>query len=375
MALEKLVKPHILEIKPYQPGKPVEELERELGISGAIKIASNENPHGPSPKAVAAMREALDDMNRYPDGAAFTLRAKLAERFGVEPRQLVFGCGADEILELLAKSFLGPGDEVVYAWPSFAMYPVVVKGMGATSVQVPLDEDLQHDLEAMAKAVTDRTKMVILCNPNNPTGTAFGAKEFEAFLAALPDDLILVVDEVYWDFARSDDLPDTLGCIARRPGTISVRSFSKLYGLAGMRIGYGICDPELADILDRARHPFNVSRLAEVAAVAALDDSEHVERTLRCNREGADMIQRELEAIGLRVWPTDTNFMLVQVDRPGVEAYEALLREGVIVRPLPGTGLDRHVRVTIGTAEENARLVAALRKWVGSAEGQPPAEG
>jgi histidinol-phosphate aminotransferase len=364
MALEKIVKPHILEIQPYKPGKPVEELERELGISGAIKIASNENPHGPSPKAIAAMRAALDEMHRYPDGASFSLREKLAERFGIDAAQLVFGCGADEVLELLAKSFLGPGDQVVYAWPSFAMYPVVVKGMGATSVQVPLDDDLNHDLDAMAKAVTPATKMVIVCNPNNPTGTSFGAAAFESFVSALPDDLILVVDEVYWDFARSDDLPDTLGCLARRPGTISVRSFSKLYGLAGMRIGYGICDPELADILERARHPFNVNRLAEVGAVAALDDTEHVERTLKRNREGADYLTRELKALGFVVWPTDTNFMLVRGTRPGAQTYEDLLREGVIVRPLPGTGLEEHVRVTIGTPEENERLVKAMRKLV-----------
>jgi histidinol-phosphate aminotransferase len=310
------------------------------------------------------MRDALDEMNRYPDGATFALREKLAERFGVDPGQLVFGCGGDEVLELLAKSFLGPGDEVVYAWPSFAMYPVVVKGMGATSVQVPLDEELGHDLDAMVRAVNARTKMVIVCNPNNPTGTSFGASAFDAFVESLPSDLILVVDEVYWDFARGDDLPDTLRCIASRPGTISVRSFSKLYGLAGMRIGYGICDPELADILDRARHPFNVSRLAEIAAVAALDDTEHIEKTLRRNREGAETITREFESLGLRVWPTDTNFLLVRTDRPGAEAYEALLREGVIVRPLPGTGLDQHVRVTIGTPEENERLVKAMRKLV-----------
>ena len=367
MALEKLVKPHILEIKPYQPGKPVEQLERELGIEGAIKIASNENPHGPSPRALAAMRERLDEMNRYPDGAAFALRAELAHRFGVDPAQLVFGCGADEVLELLAKSFLGPGDEVVYAWPSFAMYPVVVKGMGATAVHVPLDDDLVHDLDAMARAVTPKTKMVLLCNPNNPTGTSFGQAAFDEFVRSLPDDLILVVDEVYVEFARRNDFPDSLSLLARRPGTISVRSFSKLYGLAGLRIGYGICDPELSDILDRARHPFNVSRLAEIAAVAALGDHDHVERTLRLNREGADYLTRELAGLGVKVWPTDTNFMLIQVgdsqvQNGGQETYEKLLREGVIVRPLPGTGLDQHVRVTIGKPEENERLVKALRK-------------
>jgi histidinol-phosphate aminotransferase len=362
MALEKLAKPHILEIVPYQPGKPIEELERELGLSDVIKVASNENPNGPSPRAVAAMQDALAQIHRYPDGALFELRAKLAERYGVEKSQLVFGCGADEVLELLAKSFLGPGDEVVFAWPSFAMYPVVVKGMGATAVRVPLDRDLVHDLDAMARAVTPKTKMVILCNPNNPTGTSFGKAAFAAFVEALPANLILVVDEVYHDYARRDDFPDTLAWLARRPGTISARSFSKLYGLAGVRIGYGVADPELASILDRARHPFNVSRLAEVAAVAALDDREHVERTLARNRAGAESLTRELGSLGLEVWPTDTNFLLVRTPASGADTYVALLREGVIVRPLPGTGLDHHVRVTIGTPEENERLVKALRR-------------
>jgi histidinol-phosphate aminotransferase len=367
MALEKLVHPHILQLQPYQPGKPLEELERELGVSGAVKIASNENPQGPSPKAVAAMHEKLGEMNRYPDGAAWELRAKLAERFGVETGQFVFGCGADEILELLAKSFLGPGDEVVYAWPSFAMYPVVVGGMGAASVQVPLDNDLTHDLPAILRAITSRTKMVVLCNPNNPTGTSFGKLAFDRFVASLPDELILVVDEVYIEFARRDDFPDTLPLLASRPGTISIRSFSKLYGLAGLRIGYGICDFELAAILDRARHPFNVSRLAEIGAVAALEDTAHVESTLAQNSAGAELLTRELSGLGLQVGSTDTNFILVRADMPGVEIYERLLREGVIVRPLPGTGLDNHVRITIGTPAENERLLKGLRKLLESA--------
>ena len=362
MALEGLARPHILGLKPYQPGKPVEELERELGVSGAVKLASNENPLGPSPRAVEAMGRALEEMNRYPDGAAWELRARLAMHLQVDPGQLVFGCGGDEVLELLAKSFLAPGDEVVYAWPSFAMYPIVVAGMGATPIQVPLGEDLVHDLPAMLRAITPRTKMVVLCNPNNPTGTSFGREAFESFVASLPGDLILVVDEVYVEFARRDDFPDTLPLLETRPGTISVRSFSKLYGLAGLRIGYGVCDPELAGILERARHPFNVSRLAEVAAVAALEDTTHVEATLAFNREGGDWLGRELEALGLEVWPTDTNFVLIRSERTGAAIYEGLLRQGVIVRPLPGTGLENHIRVTIGTREENERLVKALRQ-------------
>jgi histidinol-phosphate aminotransferase len=305
------------------------------------------------------MRNRIGEVSRYPDGSVFELRKRLADDLGVAPEQLSFGCGADELLELLAKSFLGPGDECVYAWPSFAMYPVVVKGMGATAVTVPLDGDLVHDLPAMAAAVNGRTKMVIVCNPNNPTGTSFGREAFDAFVELLPRELILVIDEVYWDFARRPDFPDTLSWLERRPGTISLRSFSKLYGLAGLRIGYAVSDPELADILDRARHPFNVSRLAEIAALAALDDREHVKWTLSQNAEGAEYLTRELEALGIRVWPTDTNFLLAET---GSGMYERLLGEGVIVRPLAGFGLGDHVRITIGTAEENERLVKAIRK-------------
>jgi histidinol-phosphate aminotransferase len=359
VTLASRVKPHIRDLRPYQPGKPIEELERELGVTGSVKLASNENPLGPSPKAVAAAREALEGVSRYPDGASFALRARLAERLGVAPEQLVFGCGADEILELLAKVLLGEGDEAVHAWPSFAMYPIVVKGMGARGVPVPLDADLAHDLPAMAAAVGPRTKLVLVCNPNNPTGTSVGAEAFDAFVRALPEDVVLAVDEAYCEFRRRPDWPDALGWVARRPGTIVLRTFSKLYGLAGLRVGYGVADPELTGFLQRARHPFNVNRLAEAAALAALDDTEHVERTLRNNAAGVDYLTRELQALGIEVWPTDANFVLA---RPGAGTYERLLREGVIVRPLQGFGLTEHVRITVGLPEENERAVKALRR-------------
>ncbi len=359
MALERLVKPWIQELQPYQPGKPVEELERELGIQDAVKLASNESPLGPSPRAVAAVREALEGVHRYPDGASFALRAALAPRLGIAEEQLVFGAGADEILELLAKSLLGPGDEAVFAWPSFAMYPIVVKGMGATPVSVPLRDDLVHDLDAIAGAIGPRTRLVFVCNPNNPTGTSVGADAFDAFAARLPDSVVLVVDEAYFEFARRSDFPDTLAWVGRRPGTIALRTFSKLYGLAGLRIGYGVADPELAGYLQRARHPFNVNRLAEVAALAALDDRDHAERALRVNTEGAEYLSRELVALGIEVWPTDANFVLA---RTGPGLHERLLREGVIVRPLAGFGMPDHVRISIGLPEENERLVKVLRR-------------
>jgi histidinol-phosphate aminotransferase len=363
VSLAERVKRHVAELRPYEPGKPIEELERELGIRDSIKLASNENPFGPSPKALAAIREAAAGVHRYPDGSSFRLRTKLAPRLGVAPGQLVFGCGADEILELVAKAFLGPGDEAVFAWPSFAMYPVVVQGMGATAVRVPLDAALAHDLPALARAITPRTRVVFVCNPNNPTGTSVGAAAFDAFAAALPADVVLLVDEAYREFAVREDFPDALAWVARRPGTVVVRTFSKLYGLAGARVGYGVADPELAGYLERARHPFNLNLLGEAGAVAALDDREHVERTLAAVHEGARFLTRELRELGLEVWPSDANFLLV---RAGAGAYEGLLRQGVIVRPLSGFGLPEHLRVTIGTKEQNERLVAALRRLRGT---------
>jgi histidinol-phosphate aminotransferase len=359
MALADLVNDHIRELRPYEPGKPMEELERELGIASSIKLASNENPLGPSPKAVEALRAAVGDVHRYPDGACFALRDRLSQRLGVSPRELVFGCGADEILELLAKTFLSPGDEVVFAWPSFAMYPIVVRGMGGAPVRVPLRADLVHDLPAMADAVNERTKIVFVCNPNNPTGTSIGADDFDRFVERLPESVILAVDEAYFEFARRADFPDAIAWLARRPGTLVMRTFSKIYGLAGLRIGYGIGDPELVGYLERARHPFNVSRLAEVAAFAALDDTEHVERTQALNAQGIEYLTRELAELGIEVLPSDANFVLA---RSGSGTYEALLREGIIVRPMQGFGLDDHIRITVGLPEENERLVKTLRR-------------
>jgi len=354
-----LVNPHIRDLSPYEPGKPMEELERELGITGSIKLASNENPLGPSPKAVAAIRAAAAGLHRYPDGASFALRERLAERLDVAEDQLVFGAGADEVLELLAKTFLRPGTEVVYAWPSFAMYPIVVKGMGATGIGVPLRPDWVHDLPALADAVTERTRLMFVCNPNNPTGTSVGAEEFDRFVSGLPDHVVLAVDEAYCEFARRPDFPDALAWARRRPGTIVLRTFSKIYGLAGVRIGYGVADSETASYLQRARHPFNVNRLAEVAALAALDDADHAAATRRNNSEGVEYLTAELRALGVEVWPTDANFLLA---RAGSGTQQALLREGVIVRPLSGFGMPEHIRISVGLPEENERLVKTLQR-------------
>ncbi len=359
MALIDIIKPHIRDLEPYQPGKPIEELERELGIDGAIKLASNESPIGPSAKALDAVRAALDGVHRYPDGASFALRERLSALLEVDGEQLVFGCGGDEILELLAKVLIGPGDEAIFAWPSFAMYPVVVQGMGAVSVKVPLNADKVHDLPAMAAAINDRTRLVFVCNPNNPTGTSVGAAEFDAFMESLPENVVVAIDEAYREFVRRADFPDSLSWVRRRPGTLVLRTFSKIFGLAGMRIGYGVADHELAGYLQRARHPFNVNRLAEVAALAGLDDAEHAERAKSVNAEGIEYLTRELTALGIEVWPTDANFMLA---RAGSDTSQQLLGEGIIVRPLGAFGMPEHIRISVGLPEENERLVKSLKK-------------
>jgi histidinol-phosphate aminotransferase len=357
------VKPWVQKLEPYVPGKPIEELERELGIANAVKLASNENPLGPSPRAIEAIWNVAEGVHRYPDGACFKLRRALSARLDVAPEQLVFGTGSDEILELLAKCFLGPSDEIVYAWPSFAMYPLVAQGMGATSVRIPLDDEFVHDLDAMRSAVTTRTRVVIVCNPNNPTGTSVGAAAFDRFAASLPEGVVLAIDEAYCEYARRPDFPDALAWVRRRPGTCVLRTFSKIYGLAGLRVGYAVADRELAGYLQRARHPFNVNAIGEAAALAALDDHEHVERARRTNAAGFEFLTRELARLGLRSWPTDANFLLAEAP---AGSYERLLREGVIVRPLAGFGLPNHIRITIGTAEENERLVKALERQRGA---------
>ncbi len=357
--MQRLVRPCVAKIQPYQPGKPVEELERELGITGAIKLASNENPLGPSPLALAAAHQALADVNRYPDAGCFVLRRRLAAHLGVDSDELLIGAGADEVLGLIGQTYLDVGDEAVFAWPSFAMYPIVVQASGATAVPVPLTSDLVHDLDAMAAAVTPRTRVVFLCNPNNPTGTAVGAEAFERFVAWLPPDIVLAVDEAYYEYARRPDFPRALDWIRRRPGTIVLRTFSKIYGLAGLRVGYGVADAETIGFLHRPRHPFNVSLVAQAAALAALDDTAHVEESRRINDAGLSRLGRDLAELGIAVWPSETNFVLAAT---GAGVHDALLREGVIVRPMAAFGLPEHVRISVGLPEENERLVKTLRR-------------
>jgi histidinol-phosphate aminotransferase len=359
--LRERARPHIRDLAAYPPGKPIQEVERELGITGAIKLASNEAPLGPSPRVVEALQRALGGLNRYPDGSCFYLRQALAKKLDVSPQSLIFGCGGDEVLEFVAKSFLGPGDEAVFPWPSFAMYPIVTEGMGARPVTVPLDAEHQVDIDALLRAVTPRTRVVFVANPNNPTGRSIGADAFDALVEGLPEDVVLVCDEAYLEYVRRPDYPNGLALVRARPATLLLRTFSKVYGLAGLRIGYGIGSPELIDLLERGRHPFNVNALAQIAAEAALADDGHVERVLELTRKGLAQLEAGLQSLGVRWVPTDANFLLIEIGPQAGELEKKLQRRGVITRSLRAFGLDRHLRVTVGLPEENARFLESLR--------------
>jgi histidinol-phosphate aminotransferase len=360
MDVRHLVPEWIRTLTPYPPGKPIEEVERELGISGSIKLASNENPLGPSPKAMAAVAEALRAVHLYPDGSAFYLRRRLADRHGVSPDDILVGNGSNEIIELIVRTFLRPRDEAVMADQAFVIYRMVVQAVAATPRVIPL-RNFTHDLEAMAEAVTPRTRLIFLANPNNPTGTIFRRTAWQAFLRGLPPrQLLVVADDAYADYVEDPEYPDTIAL--RGDGNVPVvtlRTFSKLYGLAGLRIGYAVAPAPVIEAMQRIRQPFNVNALALVGALAALEDVEHVQRTLAVNREGMRVLTEAFRRLELPFVPSAANFILVRVGQ-GLAVYEALLRQGVIVRPMDGYGLPEYLRVTIGLPEENARFIEAL---------------
>ncbi|HVS54392.1 MAG TPA: histidinol-phosphate transaminase [Opitutaceae bacterium] len=359
MNFASLVKPSVLTQPVYEPGKPIEYVARELGLDAdtIIKLASNENPFGPSPKAVAAAKRALEHGELYPDGGCFELRQKLAAQRGLGADQFVVGNGSNEIIELLGHAFLGAGDEVVMAAPAFVVYKLVTLLFGAKAVEVPL-RDWRHDLEKIAAAVTPRTKLVFVCSPNNPTGTANTEAELLAFARALPAHVVAVFDEAYAEFVER--APDLRPLIAEGRNVICLRTFSKIYGLASLRIGYGYASAELCGLLNRVRQPFNVNAIAQAAAVAALDDAAFAEKTARENRAGLAQLERGGRELGLEIVPSVANFMLVKVG-DGLRVFDALQRRGVIVRPVKSYGLPEWIRVTVGTREQNERLLAELR--------------
>ncbi|MEA2659018.1 MAG: histidinol-phosphate aminotransferase [Candidatus Binatota bacterium] len=362
MKIVEQIPEYIRTLIPYEPGKPIEEVEREYGIASSIKLASNENPLGPSPKALAAIRERLAQLNFYPDGDCFYLKRGLAQKLGVAPETLIFGNGSNEIIELAARTFLRPGDEAVMAEQAFVVYQLIVQAVGGQSKTVPL-RDYTHDLAAIADAVTPKTRLVFLANPNNPTGTIFRRAEWETFLDKVSNDTLLIVDEAYFEYVQDAEYPNSLDYHRDGRAILTLRTFSKLYGLAGLRIGYGVGSPEIVAMMHRVRQPFNVSAPAQWAALAALDDVEHVRKSLEVNRQGLEYLQNEFKRLGLDCVPSQGNFILVRVGK-GQEVFNQLLAQGVIVRPMGGYRFPEHVRVTVGTMAENQKFVEALQKII-----------
>ncbi|NGZ10176.1 MAG: histidinol-phosphate transaminase [Nitrospira sp. LK70] len=355
MALQ--VHPDILSLSPYVPGKPIDELQRELGLTRIIKLASNENPLGPSPKAVEALSRAQDMLHRYPDGGAYRLRQAIADRWKVAREQVILGNGSDEILGLLAKTFLTPGDEAIMADHTFVIYKMEVTAVHGKPVVVPL-VNWTHDLESMLRVVTSRTRLLFLCNPNNPTGTIVSEEAVNRLMAKLPEDVIVVFDEAYFEYVRSPRFPDAMAYVKKGRNAIVLRTFSKIYGLAGLRVGYGISTLEIIDLLNRVRPPFNANSLAQRAALAALEDDEHVAKSRTVNVAGMEQLERGLGALGITSVPSETNFLYFDANQNGRLVFEALLREGIIVRHIDGAML----RVTIGQPDENAAFLQALEK-------------
>ncbi len=354
-------------LQPYPPGKPIEEVEREYGVSDSVKLASNENSLGPSPLAVQAIRDHAAGVHFYPDGGAFYLRRALSEKLGVPEDWLLFGNGSNELIELAVRSFLFEGDEAVVAEHAFVIYAMAVQAQGGRTTVVPA-RDYGHDLEAMAAAVTLRTRIVFLANPNNPTGTMFGAGEWRRFFDTIPRDVLVVMDEAYAEYVEDREYPDSIAALSEERPLVVLRTFSKIYGLAGLRIGYAVGPPDVLGVMNRLRAPFNVNLLAQRAALAALADDEHLARSRSMNREGMSQLGQGLAAMGLDVVPSSANFLLVRVGEVSA-INESLLRLGVIVRPVGVYGLPEHIRVTVGTADENQRFLRALADVLGRRSG------
>jgi histidinol-phosphate aminotransferase len=357
--MSSLVIPSIESLVPYEGGKPVEELERELGIKQAVKLASNENPHGPSPRALEAARSVLAGVHRYPDGAAYALRDAIARFHGVGRDEVIQGAGSNELLDLVVRAFATPEHHIVFGEPAFIVYRIAALAGGVPFTAVPLQNHV-HDLPAMARAVTPRTRVLFVANPNNPTGTHVGRAAVEALLRGVPPEVIVVMDEAYFEYADAPDYPNSLALRHLRERLLVMRTFSKAYGLAGLRVGYAVGPVQLIDYMNRVRAPFNVSLPAQAAAVAALDDQAHVEQSRIANTAERARLTQELGALGLSVAPSQANFVLVDVGRPGRVIYDRLLERGVIVRPF--ANLPTSLRVSCGLPHENDRFLAALKE-------------
>jgi len=356
-----LVPEHIESLTPYPPGKPLSELKRELGLTDAIKMASNENAWGPSKQAIAAMTQALNEVQLYPDGGAFYLRRALAEHLDVQPEQLMFGNGSNELIDILVRTFGSSEHGIVTSQSTFVVYRLIAQATGVPFTQVSMPSDtLTFDLNAIAARVTDSTRFVFLCNPNNPTGTLFSADELNGFLERIGPEPIVVLDEAYIEYVAPEKRVDALAIVSRRPRTVVLRTFSKAYGLAGVRIGYGVTSPDLVSYIERVRQPFNTNHVAQVGAMAALKDVNHLSTVVEANRAGIQVLTDGLTSLGLKPVPSDTNFVLFDLGRDGRPVYEALLHLGVIVRPMHAYNLPNHLRVSVGLPSENERFLHSL---------------
>jgi histidinol-phosphate aminotransferase len=359
MSLWNTAHPWLHDLVSYEPGKPIEDVARELGLQPGeiIKLASNENPLGPSPKALAAMREMLERAHFYPDGGGYYLREAIAQKLGLTRGQVILGCGSNEIIEFIGKAFLNPGDEIVTSRHAFVVYKLMATLFGATTIEVP-DPHFAHDLDAMAAAITPKTKEVFVANPNNPTGTLVSQAEIDRFMDKVPEHVIVVFDEAYYEFLENP--PDTLKFIREGRNVVVLRTFSKIQGLANLRIGYGLAKPELIDVLQKTRQPFNVNGIAQAGALAGLLDDEHQRKTREITIEGREYLQHEFAAMGLEFVPSLANFVLVKVG-DGKAVFQALMERGIIVRDMNSYGLPQWIRVSIGTMEQNERFLAELK--------------
>jgi histidinol-phosphate aminotransferase len=350
---------NIKNITPYVPGKPIEELERELGISGSIKLASNENPIGPSPKAMAAIKKAVEGLNRYPDGSGFYLSQALAKKYAVDISQIILGNGSNELIELVVRTFVRPGDEIISADPSFVVYKMITQAADGTNVIVPC-RDMRHDLDAMAERISQKTRIVFIANPNNPTGTMNSKTEMDRFMDRVPDHVIVAVDEAYFEYVTHAEYPDSLDYLKEGKNILSLRTFSKIYGLAGLRIGYGVTTAAIAELMNKVRQPFNTNALAQIGALAALADRKHVEKSVAVNNEGKQYLYQSFQQLGISYIPTEANFIMFETQMDSGDLYRALLKTGVIIRPMG----PKRLRVTIGQPEENKRFITELEKVI-----------
>jgi histidinol-phosphate aminotransferase len=354
---------YISAIKPYVPGKPLEELEREYGIKDAIKLASNENPLGPSPLAAQAIRDAVGNLNRYPDGAGYELIQCIAEKFKVTPQNIVLGNGSDDIIALLTRALLQPGDEAILPQPSFLFYEISIRSAGGIPIWVPL-KSFASDLDGMTQKITSRTRMIFLNVPHNPTGAIISNSDFKTFMALIPDEIVVVLDEAYIEFVSDPNCTNSLKFLSFGRAIVGMRTFSKAYGLAGLRIGYGVMPPVLTDLLNRVRQPFNVNTLAQIAAVAALKDTEFLKRTVNLVHQELDFMYNALEKIGLNYLLSQANFLMIEIGKDADEVFEDLLKQGVIVRSMASYGYPSYIRVNVGRRKENIQFLEALEKVI-----------